>query len=340
MYSRVRQLIRHYNRDPLNDYSESECMENKYGVDFFSEFKAKHELKSKIKKQVAEKFIHSLHMPVFEKVSRENNVAISVREAGENTIKGLGDGAAAKGHNILEKTIKRSSLSQIYKSASDVDEVLKEIEKCGFVGKVGRWGFSGLSGIYAYNNISDTDMTYDIDFKDPKNHELLNEWIKRRLVIPYTGDYDVHDIIYFEDGVGVIPEADSKKENEIKDKINALVAEGDPARPFDKKVMNVIRHGPQVNFVPYMWQHEPETVKKDNGYLANVASPGPFPIAMVYKGEWQIFYEKEELFNFYKMTNTPLPEHWTTEFVDRGNGYVATPAHAILLDEIRSKSTG
>jgi insecticidal toxin complex protein TccC len=101
--------------------------------------------------------------------------------------------------------------------------------------------------------------------------------------------------------------------------------------------MNVIRHGPQVNFVPYMWNHENGKVMKDNGYLGVVARPGPFPVAMVHQGEWSILENTEELFSFYKSTNTPLPEHWSQPFMGRGKGMVATPGHARILDQSRPR---
>ena len=96
--------------------------------------------------------------------------------------------------------------------------------------------------------------------------------------------------------------------------------------------MNVIRHGPQVNFVPYLWEFEHDKVVKDNGYLGVVAKPGPFPIAMVHQGAWTIYESSQELFEFYKQTNTAIPEHWAQDFVERGNGIVITPAHAKALN--------
>ncbi len=60
--------------------------------------------------------MHPLHMSVFERISIEENMAMSVREAGIYTILALGEGAAAKGHNILEKTIKPGSLKAVYEN--------------------------------------------------------------------------------------------------------------------------------------------------------------------------------------------------------------------------------
>ncbi len=98
----------------------------------------------------------------------------------------------------------------------------------------------------------------------------------------------MHDIIKFNRGKGYVPTAESAEETGVKDLINKGVAEVDPARPFEYTAMNVIRHGPQVNFVPYMWEYEHDKVVSDNGYLGVVARPGPFPIAMVHQGQWTV----------------------------------------------------
>ena len=103
--------------------------------------------------------------------------------------------------------------------------------------------------------------------------------------------------------------------------------------------MNVVRHGPQVNFVSYMWKNEFEKVQADNGYLGAVARPGPFPIAMVHQGRWSILENSNELFEFYGSTNTVVPEHWAQEFVGRGGAMVATPRHAKILDKFRRANT-
>ena len=93
--------------------------------------------------------------------------------------------------------------------------------------------------------------------------------------------------------------------------------------------------GAVLTFVPYMWEYEHDKVVSDNGYLGVVARPGPFPIAMVHQGQWTVFDDSKELFNFYKSSNTPLPEHWQQNFIARGPGIVATPRHADVLDKRR-----
>ncbi|HEN3646127.1 TPA: RHS repeat-associated core domain-containing protein, partial [Yersinia enterocolitica] len=282
------------------------------------------------RKQVAKAFVHSSHMPVLEQISREHNIAISVREAGTYTIKALEVGAAAKGHNILEKTIKPGSLKNAY--GAQAASVLKRTKSIGVVGMVGAWNNDGIYGIHVHNNIANVDHIVPIDLQNPQNNTDFKKFVKDGLITPYTGDYDMHDIIRFHAHQGAVPKAESAEETEVKNLINQGVGRVDINRPADNIAMNVIRHGPQVNFVPYMWEHEQDKVVKDNGYLGIVARPGPFPIAMVHQGQWGIFDNTEELFRFYKDSNTPLPEHWAQEFQDRGNGNVATPSHAKILD--------
>ncbi|MFW5400026.1 RHS repeat domain-containing protein [Yersinia sp. 1252 StPb PI] len=282
------------------------------------------------RKQVAKAFVHSSHMPVFEQISREHNIAMSVREAGIYTIKALGVSAAAKGHNILEKTIKPSSLKSVY--GAQAASVMKQAQNAGVVGMVGAWNSDGIYGIHIHNNLCNVDQIAPIDLQNSQNNTDFKKLIKDGLITPYTGDYDMHEIIRFNAHQGTIPKAESAEEIGVKDLINHGVAKVDIKRPADNTSMNVVRHGPQVSFVPYMWEHEKDKVVKDNGYLGIVARPGPFPVAMVHQGHWSIFDNTEELFGFYKDTNTPLPEHWAHEFEDRGNGNVATPAHARILD--------
>ncbi|WP_421216642.1 hypothetical protein [Aeromonas jandaei] len=334
MFGAARKLAKHYDWESIGDDDVflSNNGHDSAKNDYFLNEKKMQKGHDEVKRKVGTSFVHSLHMPIFERVSREDNVAISVRESGEYTLKALEAGAAAKGHNILDKTIKRSSLSNVYPTSSVVEDMLVGAEGCGFLGRVGRWSHSGLSGIYARNNISDDDLSYDVNISRPIEHELVTEWIRRNVITPYTGDYDLHDLILFKSGVGCVPEAGGEDENRIINKINRLVSEVDPARPYDKTAMNVVRHGPQVNFVPYMWKYEMDKVRKEKGYLGVVANAGPFPIAMVYQGLWYIFDRKQELFDFYNKHNTPIPVHWADGLIDRGGGIVATPEHKRILD--------
>ncbi len=219
--------------------------------------------------------MHPLHMSVFERISIEENMAMSVREAGIYTILALGEGAAAKGHNILEKTIKPGSLKAVYENKAGAALELAKI----VVLLAGLAGGMRLvcRGVYAYNRPSGEDLVYPASLQDTSDNELVNAWIKHKIITPYTGDYDMHDIIKFNRGKGYVPTAESAEETGVKDLINKGVAEVDPARPFEYTAMNVIRHGPQVNFVPYMWEYEHDKVVSDNGYLGGSCASRSIP---------------------------------------------------------------
>lgn len=284
----------------------------------------------------AQAFIHPLHMPVFEQLSIDKGLIISVREAGIYTINALGAGAAAKGHNILEKTIKADSLKPVY--GDRTDSILALAIARGFVGQVGAWNKSGVYGIHAHNNISSDDRIFPINLQSSRDNELVNAWTNLKIITPYTGDYDMHDIIIKGPGGGTIPEVGSLDERGVKDDINSGVAARDSARPFEKESMNVVRHGPQVNYVPYMWKFEKDKVKADNGYPGTVANPGAYPIAAVNDGQWSILESESDLFNLYDQNKTPLPEHWKHPMLDRKNGKVATAMHAKILDRHNNRN--
>lgn len=69
---------------------------------------------TKTRQRVAREFILEKHMDAIERASIKGNFSISFRSAGRATLLALERGAAAKGHNILEKTIKQSSLAKAY----------------------------------------------------------------------------------------------------------------------------------------------------------------------------------------------------------------------------------
>ena len=76
----------------------------------------------------------------------------------------------------------------------------------------------------------------------------------------------MHDLITFR-GAGRPRSAmsDSKEEHDIIDLMNQKIADVDSNRPFSVKQRNVVRHGPQVNFMSHMLAHEADNVKAVGG---------------------------------------------------------------------------
>lgn len=62
------------------------------------------------------------------------NMVVTFREAGEFTVAALNRGSGCKGHDILEKTIKPSTLKSTYKLTNEQEKVIKDEDLMGIVG--------------------------------------------------------------------------------------------------------------------------------------------------------------------------------------------------------------
>ena len=280
--------------------------------------------------EIAQNYILKEHMPAIAEAAKKGNFCVSFREAGAFTINALRHGAKAKGHDILEKTIKPSSLKSKYKKLEMYEEKLKWAKERNLIGYVGHWNENGLEGIYV-GDVKKTAIAHAVfsgilDITKPENIDLLHsqpEWKS----IPYTGDYDAHDMITFR-GAGrprtVMVNSDEEKE--IIDRINTQVARVDPARPFKDIEHNVVRHGAQVNFSSYMLSYEKRVVDREGGFIGAVARPGEFPLAVCDRGNWFIIKDIHPLEAFYKSIGAKIKETWSTtgvrNYSDTKNGRV------------------
>nr|WP_261278478.1 RHS repeat domain-containing protein [Serratia quinivorans] len=269
---------------------------------------------TQLRNQVAKEFVSASHMAAIEQASIKMNFAVSFRAAGIATINALEKGAAAKGHDILEKTIKESSLRNFYPET--FDSVYETVASAGILGYVGHWEKGkGLTGIYMSSDHGLGEQVRDKIF--PINMSNLEESLaplktqKGWESLPFTGDYDTHDMLTYR-GAGhprtVL--SDSAEEQGIIDSINHAVAGIDAHRPFEDIEHNVIRHGAQVNFVSHMAAHEADVVKRTDGVIGAVANPGEFPLAMVNRGEWSIINNISELSGFYTKVGARIKEAW------------------------------
>jgi len=260
--------------------------------------------------RISDEFVWSGHMGALEEASRKGNFAVSFRSAGKATLDALARGAAAKGHDILEKTIKKSSIENAY-GAEKAPSVLAAVKSAGIEGYVGHWNSTGLVGIYLSGKNEHDKPIYPIDIKDLESSLASLKSKVNWPTIPFTGDYDMHDLITFR-GAGpprtVL--ADSKEEKDIIDLMNRQVAEVDPNRPFEVKQRNTIRHGPQVNFFSHMVASESEVVAKSGGVLGAVARPGEFPVAMLDRGQWTVLENIKQLDSYYSNVGARIKESW------------------------------
>lgn len=299
--------------------------------------------KNSDKAQVEAAFVTKKHMVAMQKASEEGKFAGSFRSAGGPTLAALNMGMAAKGHNILEKTIKPGSLKAVY--GDEADKMFEIVTENRLAGIVGAWGGEGksISGVYVHDKSrpgtsEEKDMKFPLSLTDPLSIEAFHKEVSEGNIIPYTGDYDMHDIIKFDGERGYVPEADGKDEKAIIKRINEEVFAVDRDRPSSFEAMNVVRHGPQVNFVPHMWGHEKDNVIQNDGYLGVVANMGEFPVAFVNGKEWEILKHWPALYIYYMDRNTPIPEHWRQgSLIERNEHFVATHDHARELDALKGK---
>ncbi|RDS80113.1 hypothetical protein DWU98_14460 [Dyella monticola] len=301
--------------------------------------------------RIGREFILPEHMDALAHASKKGHFAVSFRKAGALTLEKLAKGAAAKGHDILEKTIKESSISAYY--PKDYATIMQKLKAAGIDGYVGHWEEGkGLVGIYlrgrhGLRNVEEvtehgaTHYIYPIDL-DHLTESLaplksLPEWER----IPFTGDYDMHDMITFR-GAGkprTVLTA-SKEESSIINRLNEAISKVDKNRPHTAFAAgntlqtthdSVIRHGPQVNYPNFRMIEEKEFFKK-KGLILAVAESGEFPIAMVNKGHWSIIKNIDELHGFYKKAGATLKETWKDNGAVKYNrhGYIRTNSQGVL----------
>ncbi len=257
------------------------------------------------------------------KYCMEKSYIISFREAGNHTIRRLEDGAAAKGHHILEKSIKESSIG-----TDHIALIPEEIR-----GLVGVWdkskkGLEALLGLYmsasgiAKMNASSLKAEGISSFKHDGQKVLfdslavkLNVSSKDKTVIMraiaaklrdsqdtqleysdfITGDYDLHDVMFIQSNEktrgALITPAFAVKEG-LNEVLNGGIR---PHSEFDR-----VQHGPQSDYGMFISGHRkeefiPDLLRPDVGGEQNkrIAACGP-------DGVWYILHDRDELGEYYK----------------------------------------
>ncbi|RXZ38793.1 Insecticial toxin [Oxalobacteraceae bacterium CAVE-383] len=272
-------------------------------------------------------------MPAIAAACEKAHCIISFRDAGEATLEKLAFGAPAKGHDILEKTIKDGSIRKNYPSAQ-ADTILAALKKAGLLGYVGHWDkqTGALLGIYMgpAHSLDDrvSDGIYKIDITmidDGDSYRIDMDKFNASLApltaqenwraLPFTGDYDLHDMISLIGQRSTVP-SNSREEKRIINAVNEKIAAADPHRRGKSVKYNTVRHGPQVSYVAFALERK-ETI------VPSVAA-ADFPLAFVHKGEWTIVRNAEEHLAYYRkikmnMKASWLPQIQTTPF--RRSGY-------------------
>ncbi len=278
--------------------------------------------------RITSQFVSKQHLLAFSVASSLGNFAVSAREAGALTLERLADGAAAKGHDILEKTVKGSSLSGAY--GAEGAQKLAWLQELGLAGLVGHWhpetkallGFYVTPDLYALRDASDEAMKalgqqvkrvdadhfyFPVDMRDAeslrRSTELLRaspQWQQKM----YTGDYDLHDMLSFSGRAHSVPSS-SQTERFIRGMLNAAVAAKDESRPLRRGSHHTVQHGPQVSYPAHMGAHE-----QGVPLVGAVANPS-FPLALCDRGVWQpIVHDTAQLQGAYQRMGARLKVTW------------------------------
>ena len=281
---------------------------------------SKHLELSGVEQAVSKTFVLDRHIKAIGLMAEKFKFAVSIRESGSSTLRCLALGAAAKGHDILEKTIKQGSIQQAY--PDNASEVMADITAAQIDGYVGHWDLQagGLIGIYVgpeardearapglaacLRTTADGKDYYPIDIRHLGDClqalKRADDWAS----IPFTGDYDLHDLLNLGRMPGPVTQG-TEEEWKLLASINAGVAAVDQdSRPYESTHKNVVRHGPQYNFVAHMAAEEGVSL------LPGAVAKPSFPLAMCDRGRWSIIQNLDELGSFYKEHKLKLKTSW------------------------------
>ncbi|MFP8967206.1 hypothetical protein ACKC9G_11555 [Pokkaliibacter sp. CJK22405] len=289
-----------------------------------------------LEKDLTKSFVLESHLRAISSACESGKMILTVRQAGEPTLTKLARGAAAKGHDIDDKTIKFTSMTDTYGEQIGLLRLaamrFHDIEGC-----VGRWSQDSLEGIYlclpkvrpdesealhqlraqTYDYTTAHGTTYPILRVDPDNLQsslaplkaLGDDW--ERYV--YTGDYDLHDLIGTKPRPHIIS-SESPDEDFSVNALNVSVAAIDDDRAFAKDSHHVFQHGSQYNYPAHMGAEE-------HGAMLNAGTAHPsFPLAACVEGKWERIENVQQLEKLYERYKLTLKATWklgsTTRFVD------------------------
>lgn len=280
-------------------------------------------------KEISDKFVTLSHMQAIKECADVFDMVVTFRESGEFTIGALNRGASAKGHDILEKTIKPKTIQDVYNLTDKYQQVLEVEGLMGIVGHVVHHAEKKtLGGVYSTTYKADSTgcqkaKIFPLDTSSIENFsfsiatmksELGNNWITKL----FTGDYDTHDVLIGDrKGKYRIVEPESKEEREVIENINLYVSAIDKNReyiPFEphgnyeKQARHIVRHGAQVNYGWHQMIAEPNTK-----VIKPVAEAGEFPLAYYSAKEnrWGMVKDFKGLKELYVDHGATMPFYWT-----------------------------
>jgi hypothetical protein len=272
-------------------------------------------------KRISEFFVVDKHIKAIGVASEKLNFAVSFRESGEATIRRQKQGAATKGHDNLEKTIKLSSLEGVY--GTDLAEKMHLMLKAADIdGYAGHWKVDQLIGIHLGPEAEEDDRLkeilkfvetdkegrptkpyYPVNMDDLETSLSALKAIPNWQAIPVTGDNDLHDLISFVGQRGIVPQGSADETKFIR-AINDAVAAIDRLRPADKAHKRVVQHGPQQSYPAFRMNEEGQ-----RSLVKAVALPS-YPLAMCCKGEWSLIRDRGAHVAFFVKLRLNMKSTW------------------------------
>lgn len=306
-----------------------------------------------------------------------NQLAISFRKAGTATLNQLKKGAAAKGHDILEKSIKAKSLGL---NEADGPQVMNHalLAAMHVVSPTDLNVWELLGGFVGHWKKDNPKVPYGLylsklglaesrkgwagqceEIKDPagKKHWILKlegalpviqtlstEYGEEFPRLFYTGDYDMHDLLRVVASEPSIIPSDSLEEAMVINRINEeICGKASPARQAsmnltiheenrENKEYQVIRHGPQVNYLAHMCDKEPtgEIV-----YVVADHSRDDWEIAACSNGKWELLQNVQDLNEWYTKNAAKLK--WTWVWVQKLQDSIAKHISQQIYEYMREQ---
>ena len=280
--------------------------------------------------------------------SRSFPYVVSFRKTGKYSVLMLNEGAAAKPHSILDKTIKPGAInseeegckqllllyglvarrrtrsgtsSQDPKDANDkeskeIDALYCTPDESERISVLERGSDSLLKFVSKATDISEDNLGR---LNSMSNEDILKSMVDKtsdyyagKYANKYiAGDYDIHDLVSkIEQPHPVVSE--SEEEFMALNDLNSLMMTGEHYRGSERKfILNPfypIQHGSQYNYVAHMWNVEP-----NEEIVSKVALPD-LPILMLRvrgtKIEWLEIDDIDSLNQYYSANSIKVKEAW------------------------------
>jgi hypothetical protein len=281
--------------------------------------------------------------------SQSRKYVLTFREAGENTIMRLNQGAGSKPHDILEKTVK---------AGAGKCEIPTGISYEDVKGFVGHWKDTNvLQGIYlttygaqvfsaihergliisVVNPFGKERSVLNLEYKnaDGKNAMEIVKKISRWESCFFTGDYDLHDSLEkagqwyqliegTQDHVTFFNRINHKllsdRRNKIPDEArNKYLAKVAGATCLESDYQR-IQHGAQFGYIAYMLNHEVKQGKEDGKrevMISEEVAKKTFPLAAcIGKKEgtmWRIIRTHREYADLYEKLKVEVKVPWQSD---------------------------